>query len=165
MRISLLRSPTMPDPEADQGEHRFAYSLLPHRGNWNEATIAAAYALNDPLMVATGKIDWRAGGERRATGSEEVLISGLHSLLTVDRPNIVIETVKQAEDGQGIIVRMYESQRQRGLATITAGFALGAAWRTNLLEENQIALAPAGNEVTIFVRPFEIVTLRLIPVG
>src|SRR5205814_8119174 len=46
MRISLLRSPTRPDPEADQGEHRFAYTLLPHRGSWDETTINAAYALN-----------------------------------------------------------------------------------------------------------------------
>jgi alpha-mannosidase len=139
--------------------------LLPHRGNWNETTIADAYALNDPLIVAPGKIDRRAGGERRIAGSEGVSISGLQSLLTVDRPNIVIETVKRAEDGQGVIVRMYESQRQRGLATITAGFALVAAWRTNLLEENQMALVPAGHDVTFFVRPFEIVTLRLIPAG
>ncbi|MDY7041502.1 MAG: glycoside hydrolase family 38 C-terminal domain-containing protein, partial [Chloroflexota bacterium] len=52
IRLSLLRSPTMPDPEADQGEHRFIYGLLPHAGKWDEATIAAAYALNDPLIVA-----------------------------------------------------------------------------------------------------------------
>ena len=55
MRISLLRSPTMPDPEADQGEHRFVYSLLPHADRWNETTVAAAYALNDPLLVVAGE--------------------------------------------------------------------------------------------------------------
>ena len=124
MRISLLRSPTMPDPEADQGEHRFAYSLLPHAGSWDEATVAAAYALNDPLIVAQGQ---RSGGRQR---------SG-RPLVTVDRPNIVIETIKQAEDGNGMIVRLYECQRQRGPVTLTAGFPLAGAARTNLLEENQ----------------------------
>jgi alpha-mannosidase len=156
MRISLLRSPTMPDPEADQGEHRFAYSLLPHAGNWNETTIAAAYALNDPLMVVPGM-------SGREAGSERVSGAPLRSLLSVDRPNVVIETVKRAEDGRGVIVRLYESQRQRGPVTLTAGFELGAAWRTNLLEENQAALVAADNRVTLFVRPFEIATLRLLP--
>ena len=159
MRISLLRSPTMPDPEADQGEHRFAYSLLPHAGNWNETTIAAAYALNDPLIVAARQINAIAAvPQDLALGPSDG-----DSLFTVDRPNIVIETVKRAEDSKGIVVRFYESQRHRGPVTLTAAFALGAAWRTNLLEENQVALTLAGNSITLSVKPFEIVTLRLVP--
>jgi alpha-mannosidase len=150
MRISLLRGTTMPDPEADLGEHRFAYSLFPHAGTWGTKTIAAAYALNDPLIVA--------GGQR----SGELPISNLQPLISIDRPNIVIETVKQAEDGDGIIVRFYESQRERGPVTLTTGFDLASAWRTNLLEENQAALTPDGNSVTLSVKPYEIVTLRLV---
>jgi alpha-mannosidase len=82
----------------------------------------------------------------------------------VDRPNIVVETVKQAEDGNGVVVRFYESQRQRGPVTLTAGFDLAEVWHTNLLEENQAALEANGNRVTLLVRPYEIVTLRLVPV-
>jgi len=149
MRISLLRSPTVPDPEADQGEHRFAYSLLPHAGSWDEATIAAAYALNDPIIIAEGQ---RGRAEK-----------ALAPLLTVDRPNIVIETIKQAEDGDGIIVRLYESQRQRGPVTLTTGFQLDSAWRANLLEENQTPLSVTGRQVSLFVKPYQIVTLRLAP--
>jgi alpha-mannosidase len=149
MRISLLRAPTMPDPEADQGEHRFAYSLLPHAGRWGETTIAAAYALNDPLIVVAGR-GGGAGGD---------LLSGL---VAVDQPNIVIETVKQAEDGSGIIVRLYESQRKRGTITLRTGFDLGAAWRTNLLEENQKQVEVQGRSVIYSIRPYEIVSLRLV---
>ncbi len=149
MRISLLRGTTLPDPQADFGQHRFIYSLLPHAGSWDETTIAAAYALNDPLIVAEGQ---RSGGAENKPQS--VFIS-------VDRPNVVIETVKQAEDGDGIIVRLYESQRRRGPVTLNVGFELAAAWRTNLLEENQAALNPSGNSVTLSLRPYEIVTLRL----
>jgi alpha-mannosidase len=148
MRISLLRGPTDPDPEADQGEHRFAYSLLPHAGGVGEATVAAGYALNDPLIVIAGQ----RGGE-----------VGVQSLVAADRPNIVIETVKRAEDANGVIVRLYESQRQRGQVTLTTGFPVAQAWRTNLLEENQEALQPNGNQVTFSVTPYQIVTLRLVP--
>jgi alpha-mannosidase len=154
MRLSLLRSPTSPDPEADQGEHRFAYSLLPHAGSWNETTVAAAYALNDPLLVARGSSPLGTAAEQGKY---------LHSLISVDRPNVVVETIKQAEDGDGIIVRLYESQRQRGPITLTAGFSLAGAWRTNLLEENQSELPCSGNRLTLFVKPYEIITLRLIP--
>jgi alpha-mannosidase len=78
-------------------------------------------------------------------------------------PNIIIETVKQAEDGRGVIVRCYESQRRRGPITLTCGFPLAQAWRTNLLEEDQEALAPEANAVRLYVRPHQIITLRLIP--
>ena len=62
IRISLLRSPSDPDPEADRGEHRFAYSLLPHAGSWGDLTIAEAYCLNDPLIVAEGKTSTEPSG-------------------------------------------------------------------------------------------------------
>ena len=150
MRISLLRSPTMPDPEADQGEHRFAYSLLPHAERWNETTVAAAYALNDPLLVAPGQ-------RRQSAGTLPA------SLVAVDAPNIVVETVKRAEDGRGIVVRFYESRRRRGEVTLTTGFPLAAAWRANLLEENQTELTPQGHQLRLAVKPYEIVTLRLVP--
>jgi alpha-mannosidase len=151
IRISLLRSPTEPDPQADQGEHRFAYSLLPHIGPLDERTAAAAYALNDPLLAAKGTHEASQG------------VPLPPSLIISDRANVIIETVKQAEDGQGLIVRLYESQRQRGPVTLTAGFALKAAWRTNLLEDNQDSISIRGSSLSLNLRPFEIVTLRLLP--
>jgi alpha-mannosidase len=158
MRISLLRSPTMPDPEADQGEHRFAYSLMPHAGGWSEATIAAAYALNDPLIVGEAR---RSDRGNAALARPSALLEA--SLITVDQPNMVIETIKRAEDGQGIVVRCYESQRRRGPVTLTAGFELGSAWRCNIMEEDRETLEVRDGRVTFDVRPYQIVTLRLVP--
>jgi alpha-mannosidase len=74
-----------------------------------------------------------------------------------------VETIKGAEDGNGLIVRLYESQRRRGQVRLHLGFELGGAWRTNLLEENQDALTPEGKTLKLSVRPYEIVTLRLVP--
>jgi alpha-mannosidase len=149
LRLSLLRSSTLPDPLADQGEHHFTYSLLPHKGGWEDQTISAAYALNDPIIVVSG-----AGGTPVS-----------YSLLATDQPHVVIETVKQAEDGRGMIVRLYESQRRRGEIVIRTGFPLAGAWHTNLLEEEQAGLKPEGYQVSLPVKPYEIVTLRLLPAG
>jgi alpha-mannosidase len=158
MRISLLRSPTLPDPEADQGEHHFAYSLLPHTGGWDKVTIPAAYGLNDRPIV------WRkADNNSQLTSTKPESWRALNSFVSVNQPNIVIETVKQAENGDGVIVRLYESQRRRGTVTLTTGFDLREVWYTNLLEENQKALVSDSNSVRLFVKPYEIVTLRLLP--
>jgi alpha-mannosidase len=154
IRISLLRSPTHPDPEADQGEHRFAYSILPHRGGWGETTIGEAYALNDPLI---------AYDARENTASTPLGEGWTTSLVDFDEPNMVIETVKRAEDGVGLVVRAYESQRRRGPVTLRSDVRLAEAYHTNLLEENGEQLTVVDNAVRFTVRPYQIVTLRLVP--
>jgi alpha-mannosidase len=153
IRISLLRSPSHPDPEADRGQHTFTYSLLPHDGPWDERTVAAAYALNAPIVVAPGSGD-----------VVDVPAPALTQFVVFDQPHVVLETVKQAEDGRGIIVRAYESQRKRGPVTLRAGFTPGQVFTTNLLEEDGEALVvnPDGT-VTLDLNPYQIITLRLIP--
>ena len=149
IRLSLLKSATNPDANADQGEHWMTYSLLPHEGDWRGEVIPAAYDLNDPLIV------------RRVSGASGA--GALNSLVSVSAANVVIETVKQAEDGNGIIVRMYEDQRNRGKFTLTTGFPLKQAYRCNLLEENDGALDIQNNSVQLDVTPYQIISLRLIP--
>ncbi len=196
MRLSLLRSPTYPDPAADQGEHRFRYSLLPHAGRLGAATIAQAYAVNNPPIayrvgnrplsrsLSLSKADSSAtgsdgGGRELTEGSSSTSSDGGGSMreggtkswnrrrmlpfVTCDQENIVIETVKAAEDGDGVIVRLYESLRRRGPIRLRTGFPLAAAWRANLLEENQRELDCQADGLELVVRPFEIVTLRLRP--
>ncbi len=160
MRISLLRSPTHPDPKADQGQHRFSYSLLPHAGDW-AATIPHAYALNDPLIVYS-----RADGQPAAGDQQAVSATGVarqSPFVAADKPNVVIETIKRAEDGNGVIVRLYESQRRRGPVTLHTSFPLASAHRVNLLEDDKEQLTVSGSSVALSLRPYEIVTLRLIP--
>ena len=85
------------------------------------------------------------------------------TLVQANQPNVIIETIKQAEDGEGIIVRMYEFQRKRGKVDLLTGFPIRSALVTNLLEENQdeIPLA-AKDRVTLDISPYQIITLRLV---
>ena len=178
LRLSLLRAPTVPDPEADQGEHHFTYSLLPHAGGWEAGTAAEAYRLNDPVIgfrcPVIGDRSPVIGdrlpviGEPLPMDSETPItdyrspITDHRSLLTSSAPNIIIETVKRAEDGNGLIVRFYESQRRRANVTLTCAFPLEQVELVNLLEETQQTLIPDGDHVTLFVKPYEIVSLRLV---
>jgi alpha-mannosidase len=152
IRLTLLRGTTAPDPMADQGEHSFKYSLLPHSGGWDEQTVAEAYALNDPAFVAHF---------RSKPVSSKTSISDLPPFIIADQSNIVIETIKRAEDGNGIIVRLYESQRRRGTFTLTTAFLITQAWRANILEENQEEILVNGNQLKYQIKPYQILTIRL----
>jgi alpha-mannosidase len=154
IRLTLLRSPTMPDPMADVGEHQFKYSLYPHPGSWREETQREAYLLNDPIVVYRATLE----GQK-----SEKQMPMLPSLLSTSSPNIIIETVKRAEDGNGMIVRLYESQRKRGPVELRAGFAVKAAWETNLLEENESALHVENDAISFDLKPYQIMTIRLVP--
>ena len=158
MRLTLLRSPTLPDPMADFGEHHFTYSLLPHLGAWSEETQREAYLLNDPIIVYQRKeepFDDAQGKRRKST------VHGLPSMVHASVANVIIETVKRAEDGDGVIVRLYESQRKRGQVKVQFGREVEAAWITNLLEENESALSVEETSISLNLRPYQIVTMRV----
>jgi len=150
MRLTLLRGTTAPDPEADLGEHTFKYSLFPHARSLGEGTIREAYILNDPLLFWEGK-----------NNIEPKMDS--FSLASIDSSNLVIETVKRAQDGNGLIFRLYETRRSRGSFNLKMGFPIKEAWRTNILEEDQEKLAVEDKLIAGKYKPYQIITLRVIP--
>ena len=142
--LSLLCSGVNPDPTADIGEHDFRYAYAFWDGSFEQSgVVSEAGALNIPVCVAPGS---------RADGS----------LLTVDDPCVVIETVKLAEDQSGdLIVRLYESMNGSRRAALRTALAPAKVWRCNLLEEPEAELSVENGAIPLDVRPFEIVTLRL----
>ena len=149
MRLSLLKSPTSPDPVADQGEHIMTYSLLPHTGDYRNGVPSAAYDVNDPVILRS--VSATSGNTQNK------------QLVSVNKSNVIIETIKQAEDGNGVIVRLYEGERSRGKVTLQAGFDVAEAYICNLLEENQEQLSVENNSITLDVRPYMIASIRIIP--
>jgi alpha-mannosidase len=86
-------------------------------------------------------------------------------IVAVDQPNVVIETVKRAEDGNGLIVRLYEHHRCRRRVALTAGFPVAHAERCDIIERplDDEGCLLEGNVVSFEITPYRIVTLRLIP--
>ena len=154
IRLSLLRSPNVPDPGADNGPHGFTYSLFPHAGRLGAPTLAAAYELNfPPIVLESGSAD--AGCGERAG----------RSFVSVDEPGVIVETVKAAEDGRGLIVRAYEALGRRATARLGYAGRLAAVWSVDLREADECELEISDDGVELALGPFEIVTLRLIDVG
>jgi alpha-mannosidase len=148
LRLSLLKSPTWPDPLADAGEHRFAYGLYPHSGADLRGTQQRAYAFNNPLFVV-------------GTGSAQ---PGLPPLVSVDG-SALIETIKLAEDDNSVIVRLYETQRMRGTVHMRTAFDVQAAHIVNLLEDvlAEATIGADSRTISLALTPFQIVTLKLTP--
>ena len=85
------------------------------------------------------------------------------SLICPDTDSVIVETVKQAEDGNGLVIRLYEHERTRGQVTLTADFGIQQAFLTNLLEEAEEELSTDGGQVSLPFTPYQIATLRLLP--
>ena len=143
MRLSLLRAPKSPDPGADMGRHEFAYAVMPHAGGWREAgVVGEAARFETPLRWAPGAAEPR-------------------SLFSVDDPNLVLDTVKWAEDSDALVVRLYEAHGARGSARLRVGLPFTTAVACNLLEDPGEPLDADGDEIVIPYRPHEIVSVLI----
>ena len=142
--LTLLRAPSSPDLHADQGKHRFTYSYYLWDGPFADSgVVRAGYELNVPVTVAEGS-------------SEDF------SLLSVDAPNVIIETLKAAEDGSGdAILRMYESKHASCDAVLTLNLPAASVWACDMLEHVTEELMLVENHVTLGFRGFEVKTLRV----
>lgn len=149
IQLSLLRAPTFPDPSADEGKHTFVYSVYPHEGDFRISdTVKEAYALNIPLeaVIPTG---------------DETTVPETFSLISSDKDNVVCETVKPAEDGDGTVFRLYECKNTRTKATLSVGAGFSKAYLCDLLENELSELETEAGTIRLDFRPFEIVTLKL----
>ena len=147
--INLLRSPGYPDESADEGVHQFTYSLYPHKGNAvNGRVVQSAYELNIPIKICNQESSLLAGNE------------GFH-FLQVDNENIIVETVKKAEDSSDIIIRLYECHGTTSQTVIKFNQLLKNAVLTDLMEKELETLLVDENEVKLMFAPFEIHTIKV----
>lgn len=142
LALTLLRAPLVPDDTADRGEHTFTYALYPFAGSFATSDVVLqGYCLNQPLEPL------------QASGMEKEGIA-CHS------DSVVLETIKPAQDGRGMILRLYESKRTWAAASLRFPFAV-RVFESSMDEEETGALLAAGREAPLSLRPFEIKTLRV----
>lgn len=148
IRLTLLRAPGYPDPDADRGKHVFTYSLLPHRGDWTESTVRSAAELNVPMVASVAEPHPGELGTRR-------------SFVTTDSPNVIVDTVKRAEDGDELVVRAYESTGARGPVCLSFDRGIKSAVECNLLEDKIGAVEFDESSVRFEVTPYDVRTFRV----
>ncbi len=151
LRLSLLRSPTSPDPQTDQGVHHFTYSLYPHAHGWEAGGVMQqGYELNFPLIAVT-------------TAAHLGALPAAHSFASIQPANLILTAMKKAEDDNALILRFYEFAGQKADARITLPGTATRAAETNLMEkeEGPLSLQEEGRQVTVPVNPYEIKTIKV----
>ena len=142
--LTLLKTSHYPDETGDVGEHRFSYALFPHCGDWRKGNvISEAYKFNIPAETV-------CGAKGRNT----------QPFVRLDGKGAVIETVKPAEDGDGIIVRLYECFGGRRTIKITPGFIFERADVVNILEQPSENIPVADGTAELTLRPYQILSIR-----
>lgn len=150
LRLSLLRAPKWPDCHADLGHHDFTYSLYPHSGNWRDAhVVRVAAELNQAATV-------------RETTANKGVLPPSDCYVELHSNHVILDTIKPSEDGNGTILRLYESSGSREQIRLCWRFSVAKAWIVNLLEEEIEEVPCCSNEMVIEFRPYEIKTLRII---
>ncbi|MDP9161537.1 MAG: glycosyl hydrolase-related protein, partial [Acidobacteriota bacterium] len=151
LRLTLLRSPVEPDPNADRGNRHFSYVLYPHAGDWKTAlTIRRGYDYNNSLTAMQVQ-------------PHEGRMPLKHSFINLQASNVVMTAVKKAEGVNGLIIHFYEWQGKDANVRIRVPPGAQSAILTNLMEKPQgtgLSVTASG-EITVPIHPFEIMSIRI----
>jgi len=165
LRLTLLKGPKWPDPEADKGYHHFTYALYPHAGNWQAAhTVKRGYELNLPLQIIQLPVNNRT--------QNTVSLPPSASLLTLSADNLILTAFKPAEDDphscpKQWILRCYEchgepAQLQGNLVTIgDRRLSCTTAQPVDLLERPTAESGRSTDGQNFSLAPWKIATFRL----
>ena len=144
--LTLIKSGTEPYKETDQEEHFFTYSLYPHKEKWYDAgTVNEAYKLNQKAYAVVG-----------TDKNKE------KSFINIDKKNVIIETIKYAEDKDGIIIRVFECENSLTKAKITINdLDIKGIEECNLIEQFEQNIPVNNNSFEFTIKPYEVKTFRV----
>ena len=146
LELTLLRAGTCPEMCADNRVHHFTYAFTAWEGSFAESDVVRqGYELNVKPVVAGGAVP-------------------TFSALTIDKENVILDTMKPAEDGSGdIILRLYESKKAAVLATVTLSDLLQGekVYLCDMLENCKEEISVENGEISLNFRAFEVKTVRI----
>ena len=144
LELTLLRAAAAPEMHADNREHHFTYAFTAWEGSFADSDVVRqGYELNVKPVVTDGTAD-------------------AFSLFDVEKNNVILESVKLAEDGSGdLILRLYESKKAAVHTALFTTLPVAQAWSCTMLEEKETELVVEDKSISLDFRAFEIKTLRL----
>ena len=150
MKLTVLKSASYPYPAADEGEHVLSYAITTHNGSIAESNIVQqAHLFNQPMYASKIK-------------KQEGSLGESFSLVSCDNKNVIIDTVKKAEDSSDMIVRLYETYNSRNTVKVSVAGDFKEAYLCDLMENQLEKLELNDGTVTVPVKNFEIVTVKFV---
>ena len=153
LRLTLLRSASWPNPQADRGWHEFTYALYPHAGTWKSAhTVRRGYELNLPLQVMLlPSVSSSTAGQ----------LSPVSSLLDLSADNLILMAFKQSEDDRSqFIIRCYECHGDTAQLSLHSDLGLSIGQSVDLLERSLLSAKNPDLPVTS-ISPWKIATFQV----
>ena len=150
MKLTVLKSGVYPNTQADVGEHTFSYAIFPHEGDFRAGgTVREAYSFNQPLSAVA--VNANAAGA----------LADTFSFISTDLDNILIDTVKQCEDSDDVLVRLHDTFDCKTAPTVTFGVPVKTVAVADMMENTLYELTVTNNAVKLPVKNFEIITLKV----
>ncbi|MEN8905057.1 MAG: alpha-mannosidase, partial [Clostridiales bacterium] len=152
MRLTLIKSSTYPNEDGDKGTHEFTYSIYSHKGDFRTGEVVQkALSLNNPLYAVFKK----SAGHKEFLPKEQ-------SYVFIDKDNVLLETIKLAEDNKVFVLRFFETYGLRAEANIKFEFGKIKSLKVcDLMENVERILNCLENSIKIEFKPYEIITLML----
>ncbi|MCL1851260.1 MAG: alpha-mannosidase [Bacteroidetes bacterium] len=154
LRLTLLHTPKTEkryiyQNRQDLGKHHFTFSIMGHQGDFAEAgSVRKADAMNNPLF---------AFNTNAHTGKTKMF-----SFVKYDVANMEIKAFKKADDGNGYVVRIYETAGQSvNNGEIIFAFPIKKAVETNGIEEEIGAATFSGNKLIVNTTAYKPKTYRV----
>ncbi|MDJ0638805.1 MAG: glycoside hydrolase family 38 C-terminal domain-containing protein [Paracoccaceae bacterium] len=147
LRLTLIKSATSPDPNADQGHHEFTYSLYAAPAGEIEQRNHAAYDLNSPARLI--------GGSPRSR------MSASEPFLNVSASNVLVETLKPSDTRDGVIVRLFECTGHDTDCTVKLPNDYKDVCIVDIFENVLSKLAPIDGFVPLQVAKFQILSVLI----
>ena len=144
LELTLLRASASPEMRADNCVHHFCYAFTAWEGTFTDCNVVEqGYDLNIKPWICTG-------------------MTNTFSAVTIEKSNIMLETMKLAEDGSGdLILRFYESKKAAVITDIYLDLNIQEAYICNMLENIQEELPIDNGKIKLAFRAFEIKTVRI----
>ena len=163
LRLTLLRSPTWPDPETDQGIHQFTYALYPHQGSWNSAdTVKLAYQLNLPFLSLFWSPVNSSVVSNNVSNNSRPSLPSTGQLLNLSAKTLILMALKQSEDiPDQWIIRCYESHGESANLSLVSDLGLKIVHPVDLLERPVSLSEQSSDEKVLKIEPWKITSLAV----
>jgi len=149
VRMSILRSPTRPARNTDEGVHTLGYALYPHHGAWKKASVMRrGYEFNCPLAT-------------RAEKEHEGSLPAERAFLKLAPDNVILEAVKKAYDSAALVLRLWETHGKACTARLTFPVDIQSAFETDLMENRGAELQVSGTTLEVPLAAYDIKTVAV----
>ncbi|MCB9260696.1 MAG: alpha-mannosidase [Ignavibacteriales bacterium] len=132
------------------GDHHYSFSLTSHKSDWINGNSFGKEA-NEKLFVVVNPKQFK-----------DAFLPEVKSFFSINKKNVIISTIKKAEDDNSTIVRFYDIEGKDTNVELQSFINISEAFKTNLIEDDIEKASSGKNKISLKLGHHSIETLKLI---